>query len=399
MLFFDLDRFKPINDTYGHQVGDKMLQEVADRLRSSLRSGDVVGRIGGDEFVAILDDVRSESDVALAARNLLNVLGKPYHVDTFELRTSPSIGISLCPHDGTDIDVLIRHADAAMYQAKATGRNTFQFFTSDISDNTKRIFALEQRLRQSIFQNEFELWYQPIVDTSTRRLASVEALLRWRQQNGEIILPGDFISAAETSGLINQLGQWVIRNACEQHQLWRKEGLPSIRISVNVSPVQFRSKSFQTDVALALADTGIDPACVELEVTESTVMSQVENAVGTLDNLKKLGVQIALDDFGTGYSSLSHLSYLPIDKLKVDQSFIQNIDTDPRSLAIAETVIALGKKLNVAVVAEGIESEKALRLLSERECDLGQGYLIGKPMTAESFAQWYHMQYRPDIYH
>lgn len=399
VLFFDLDRFKPINDTYGHQVGDKMLREVAERLRSSLRSGDVVGRIGGDEFVAILDDVRSESDVALAARNLLNVLRKPYHVDAFELRTSPSIGISLCPHDGTEIDVLIRHADAAMYQAKANGRNTYQFFTSDISDNTKRIFALEQRLRQSIFQNEFELWYQPIVDTHTRRLASVEALLRWRQQNNEIILPGDFISAAETSGLINQLGQWVIRSACEQHQLWRKEGLPSIRIAVNVSPVQFRSKSFQTDVALALADSGINPACVELEVTESTVMSQVENAVGTLDNLKKLGVKIALDDFGTGYSSLSHLSYLPIDKLKVDQSFIQNIDTDARSLAIAETVIALGKKLNVEVVAEGIESEKALRLLTERECDLGQGYLIGRPMTAEDFIAWYYLHYRPDTYH
>lgn len=399
VLFFDLDRFKPINDTYGHQAGDKMLQEVAERLRSSLRSGDVVGRIGGDEFVAILDDVRSESDVALAARNLLNVLRKPYHVDTLELRTSPSIGISLCPHDGTDIDILIRHADAAMYQAKANGRNTFQFFTADIGDNTKRIFALEQRLRQSIFQNEFELWYQPIVDTTTRRLVSVEALLRWRQQNDEIILPGDFISAAETSGLINQLGQWVIRNACEQHQSWRNEGLPPIRISINVSPVQFRSKSFQTDVALALSDSGIDPSCVELEVTESTVMSQVENAVGTLGNLKKLGVKIALDDFGTGYSSLSHLSYLPIDKLKVDQSFIQNIDTNARSLAITETVIALGKKLNVEVVAEGIESEKALRLLSERECSLGQGYLIGKPMTPRNFIEWYHMHYRPDIYH
>jgi EAL domain-containing protein (putative c-di-GMP-specific phosphodiesterase class I) len=227
----------------------------------------------------------------------------------------------------------------------------------------------------------------------------VEALLRWRQHNDEVILPGDFIAAAETSGLINQLGQWVIRQACDQHQLWRKEGLPSIRISINVSPMQFRSRSFQTDIALALADTGIDPSCVELEVTESTVMSQVEDAVDTLGKLKKLGVRIALDDFGTGYSSLSHLSYLPIDKLKVDQSFIQNIDTNARSLAITETVIALGKKLNVEVVAEGIESEKALRLLSERECTLGQGYLIGKPMPSESFVKWFHTQYRPEVYH
>jgi len=399
VLFFDLDRFKPINDTYGHEVGDKMLQEVAQRLRNSLRSGDVIGRIGGDEFVAILDDVRSESDVGLAARNLLTVLREPYHVDSLELRTSPSIGISLCPHDGTDIDVLIRHADAAMYQAKASGRNNFQFFTSDINTNTERVFALEQRLRQSIIQNEFELWYQPIVDTCTRKLVSVEALLRWRQHNNEIILPGDFISAAETSGLINQIGQWVIRSACEQHQLWRKLGLPSIRVSVNVSPVQFRSKNFQAEVALALSDSGIDPACVELEVTESTVMNHVEDAVMTLTNLKKLGVKIALDDFGTGYSSLSYLSYLPIDKLKVDQSFVQNIDTNARSLAIAETVIALGKKLNVEVVAEGIETEKAMRLLSERECGLGQGFLIGKPMPSDNFIQWYHGQHKPEYYH
>lgn len=399
ILFFDLDRFKPINDTYGHQVGDQMLQEVARRLRESLRSCDVIGRIGGDEFVAILDDIKSDTDVALAAKNLLKVLREPYYVDTLELRTSPSIGISLCPHNGTDIDVLIRHADAAMYQAKANGRNTYQFFTPDININTKRVFALEQRLRQSIFQNDFELWYQPIVDTSTGILAGVEALLRWRQKNNDIILPGDFISAAQTSGLINQLGQWVIRSACEQHENWRKSGLPSIRISVNVSPMQFRSKNFQTEVALALSDSGIDPSCIELEVTESTVMSQVEDAVGTLASLKKLGVKIALDDFGTGYSSLSHLSYLPIDKLKVDQSFIQNIDTDARSLAIAETVIALGKKLNVEVVAEGIESEKALRLLSERECGLGQGFLIGEPMPAEAFAEWYHARHRPQLYH
>jgi len=399
VLFFDLDRFKPINDTYGHEAGDKMLQEVAQRLRTSLRSGDVIGRIGGDEFVAILDDVRSETDVGLAARNLLEVLRQPYHVDTLELRTSPSIGISLCPHDGTDIDVLIRHADAAMYQAKANGRNNYQFFTSDINRNTQRIFAMEQRLRQSIIQNEFELWYQPVVDTTTRKLVSVEALLRWRQLNNEIVLPGDFISAAETSGLINQLGQWVIRTACEQHQSWRALGLPSIPIAVNVSPVQFRSKDFQAEVALALSDSGIEPSYMELEVTESTVMNQVEEAVTTLTNLKKLGIKIALDDFGTGYSSLSYLSYLPIDKLKVDQSFVQNIDSDARSLAIAETVIALGKKLNVEVVAEGIETEKAMRLLTERECGLGQGYLISRPMPSEIFIAWYYAQHRPEYYH
>ena len=394
VLFFDLDRFKPINDTYGHQTGDKMLQEVASRIRASLRSSDVVGRIGGDEFIAILDDVRSETDVALAAQNLINVLREPYYVDTLELRTSPSIGISLCPHDGKDIETLLRQADAAMYQAKANGRNTYQFFTEDINSNTKRIFAMEQRLRQSIIQNEFELFYQPVVDTKTRKLASVEALLRWRQHDNQLILPGEFITAAETSGLINQLGQWVIRHACEQHQDWRRQGYPSIRVSINVSTLQFRSRDFHSDVATVISDTGIDPSCVELEVTESAVMNQVENAVKTLSNLKDLGVKIALDDFGTGYSSLSYLSYLPIDKLKVDQSFIQNIDTNARSLAITETVIALGKRLNMEVVAEGIESEDALRMLRDRECSLGQGYLIGEPMPADIFIEWYNSQSR-----
>lgn len=394
VLFFDLDRFKPINDTYGHEIGDKILQEVASRIRTSLRSSDVVGRIGGDEFIAILDDVKCETDVALAAQNLIKVLREPYYVETLELRTSPSIGISLCPHDGKDIGTLIRQADAAMYQAKANGRNTYQFFTEDINSNTKRIFALEQRLRQSIFQNEFELFYQPIVDTKTRKLVSAEVLLRWRQHDNELILPGEFISAAETSGLINQLGQWVIRHACEQHQDWRRQGYPSIRISVNVSTLQFRSMDFHSDVALAISDSGIDPSCVELEVTESAVMNQVEDAVKTLTKLKNLGVKIALDDFGTGYSSLSYLSYLPIDKLKVDQSFIQNIDTNARSLAITETVIALGKKLNMEVVAEGIESEDALQLLRDRECLLGQGYLIGEPMPADIFIEWYNSQNR-----
>lgn len=392
VLFFDLDRFKPINDTYGHAAGDRMLQEVTRRIRHSLRESDIVGRLGGDEFVAILDRVHSENHVAHVAAHLLEVLGQPYQVETLELRTSPSIGISMYTHDGSDIDTLLRNADAAMYHAKSSGRNNFQFFTAEIDTSTKRVFELEQRLRQGLDQSDFELFYQPVIDTRTRRLVSAEALIRWRQANDTVLLPGDFIAAAEASGLIHQLGRWVIRRACERHQEWRRMGLPPTRIAVNVSPLQFRSREFTDDVAESLRITGTDPACFELEVTESTVMKQVEEAARTLAGLKKLGIGISLDDFGTGYSSLSHLSHLPIDKIKVDQSFVRNIDTDQRSLAITETVIALARKLNVEVVAEGIESEDALHLLSDRECDLGQGYFIGMPMPGDEFAQWYAAQ-------
>ena len=399
VLFFDLDRFKPINDTYGHETGDMMLKEVARRLSASVRSSDIVGRLGGDEFIALLTNVQTEQDIARAAKHLLDKLSEPYHVKDLELRTSPSIGISVYPADGEAIEVLIRHADAAMYYAKANGRNTYQFFTTEINTNTQRVFTLEQKLRQSIHENNFELFYQPIVDTQTRQVRGAEALIRWRQSSTEVIMPSEFIMAAEASGLINQLGHWVIQEACRQHQAWRNKGLPPIRVAVNVSPIQFRARDFSRNVAEAVKATKIDPSYLELEVTESTVMKQVEEAAKTLAGLKQLGLRISLDDFGTGYSSLSYLSQFPIDKLKVDQSFIRNIDSDNRSLAIAETVIALGKKLSVEVVAEGIESEEALDLLRDRDCDLGQGYLISPPMAAGQFADWYRQHHPERVYH
>jgi diguanylate cyclase (GGDEF)-like protein/PAS domain S-box-containing protein len=389
VLFFDLDRFKPVNDTYGHETGDRMLQEVARRLRGSVRASDLVGRLGGDEFIAILANIGSDQDLALSATNLLDALRQPYHVGSLELRTSPSIGISIYPGDGDDIDILIRNADAAMYHAKENGRNTYQFFTADIAAGTRRVFAIEQRLRHGIEQNEFELYYQPVVDTRTRETVGAEALIRWPQADGQVLSPGEFIAAAEASGIINQLGDWVIQEACRQHQKWREQGLPPLRIAVNVSPVQFRARNFFKHVADAVSSSRIDPSCLELEVTESTVMRQVEEAGKTLAGLKELGLHISLDDFGTGYSSLSHLAHLPIDKLKVDQSFIRNIDTDSRSLAITETVIALGKRLGVKVVAEGIESDEAFELLRRCECDLGQGYLVSAPMPADRFAEWH----------
>lgn len=388
VMFFDLDRFKPINDTYGHRAGDLMLQEVARRLRGSVRSSDMVGRLGGDEFIAVLTDLRSESHLEGIASHLLQRLSEPYRIESLELHTSPSIGISIYPGDSTGIDALIRQADEAMYHAKTSGRNNYQYFSDEIRSNTARVFELEQQLRRSLHEHDFELAYQPIIDMRSGRLRSVEALIRWRQADGRELMPGDFIAAAEASGLIHQIGEWVIREACRQHEEWCNAGLPSMRIAVNVSPVQFRSPEFRERLLAALDGSISAPDFLELEVTESAVMSRVEQATETLEWLKALGLKVALDDFGTGYSSLSHLAQLPIDKLKVDRGFVTHIDTDSRSLAITETVLALGQRLGVEVVAEGIENATAMELLRERGCELGQGYLIGTPMKAHQLKAW-----------
>ncbi len=389
VMFFDLDRFKPINDTYGHRVGDLMLQEVARRLQGSVRSSDLVGRLGGDEFVAVLTDLGSAAHLDGIASHLLQRLSEPYQIEALELHTSPSIGISIYPGDGSGVDSLIRQADEAMYFAKTSGRNNYQYFSDEIRRNTARVFELEQRLRRSLSADDFELAYQPVIDMRSGRLTSVEALIRWPQADGSELMPGDFIAAAEASGLIHQIGEWVIREACRQHEAWQAAGLPPIRVAVNVSPVQFRSADFRDRLLSALNDSAIDPGCLELEVTESTVMNRVEEAAGTLAWMKQLGLKVALDDFGTGYSSLSQLAHLPIDKLKVDRAFVMQMDTDSRSLAIAETVVALGQKLGLEVVAEGIENPDALALLRQLGCGQGQGYLIGKPMRAERLHDWH----------
>jgi len=389
VLFFDLERFKTLNDAYGREAGDGMLQEIARRLRRNVRGSDLVGRMGSDEFVVILSDIQSEQDLANSAGHLREVLRQPYQADEFVLQASPSIGISMYPNDGGDIDTLIRHADAAMRHARDSGQAGYQFFTPAIQSNIQRTISIEQKFRQGIEQGEFELYYQPVVETRTRRIVGAEALIRWPQADGEIMQPHEFIQVAEANGFINQLGTWVIQEACRQLQQWHAQGLPRIRIAVNVSPVQFRARNFYQRVADVVACSGIDPSLLELEVTESAVMKQVNEASQTLASLKELGLQIALDDFGTGYSSLSRLAGLPFDKLKVDQSFIRNIDTDSRSLAVAETVIALGKRLGIKVVAEGIETEAAFSLLRECKCDLGQGYLLSRPMPAEQFRLWH----------
>ncbi|MEO0317222.1 MAG: hypothetical protein RL404_899 [Pseudomonadota bacterium] len=389
VMFFDLDRFKPVNDTYGHRTGDLMLQEVAHRLKTSVRSSDLVGRLGGDEFVAVLTELHSDAHLESIASHLLKRLSEPYRIESLELHTSPSIGISLYTDDGNDIDLLIRRADAAMYHAKSRGRNNYQYFSDEIRSNTANVFALEQRLRRSLHDDDFELAYQPVIDMRSGKLSAVEALIRWRQPDGAELMPGDFIAAAEASGLIHQLGEWVIREACRQHEQWRQAGLPEVRIAVNVSPIQFRAPEFRDRLLAALASSTMSPSCLELEVTETTVMSRIEEATRTMAWLKELGLRVALDDFGTGYSSLSHLAQLPIDKLKVDKAFVTHIDTDLRSLAITETVLALGQKLGVETVAEGIENPGAFSMLRDLGCGLAQGYLIGRPMGPDQLRDWH----------
>jgi diguanylate cyclase (GGDEF)-like protein/PAS domain S-box-containing protein len=395
ILFFDLDRFKPINDTYGHMIGDKMLQQVAQRLKKGVRSNDMVGRVGGDEFVAVLCDLRADDAVLHTASHLLHSLSEPYRIDGLELRTSPSIGISIYPNDAQDLDTLIRHADAAMYHAKNAGRNTCQFFTQEIQLHANQTYEVEQRLRSSLIENDFELLYQPFIDLKSGNFVGVETLLRWRQPGSIALTPDKFIGATERIGMINPLSDWVLEEACRQHQKWRNLGLPALRMAVNVSPVQFRVKGFAKRVAEIIERSGVHPSCIEFEVTESTVMNDVEEAAKMLDQLKHDGVSIALDDFGTGYSSLSYLAQFPINKLKIDQSFILNMDTDARSLAIAETVIALGKKLGMTVIAEGIESQATLNTLVRIGCDFGQGYFISKPIRPDYLVEWYYQaQYK-----
>jgi diguanylate cyclase (GGDEF)-like protein/PAS domain S-box-containing protein len=395
ILFFDLDRFKPINDTYGHTIGDKMLQQVAQRLRSGLRANDLVGRLGGDEFVAVLSDIHSDDAVLHMATQLLHTLRAPYHIDTLELKTSPSIGISIFPGDGDNLETLIRHADAAMYHAKESGRNTCQFFTREIYLKAKQTFDLEQRLRHSIAESDFEVVYQPFIDLKSKKFVGVEALLRWRKADTSALAQEQFIAAAERIGFITVLGEWVLQEACMQHEKWRNLGLPAMRVAVNVSAVQFRQKNFSEQAARIIKRSGINPSCIEFEVTESAVMSDVEDAARMLESLKHDGFSIALDDFGTGYSSLSYLSQFPINKLKIDKSFILNIDSDAHSLAIAETVIALGKKLGMTVIAEGIESQAGIKMLADIGCDLGQGYFISKPVRPDKLVDWYYQaQYK-----
>jgi diguanylate cyclase (GGDEF)-like protein/PAS domain S-box-containing protein len=384
VIFIDLDRFKDVNDSLGHDAGDLLLQTAGKRLSHAVREQDTVARIGGDEFVVVLQGVRSPDDVASFAQKLLSCLTEPINLNGYELTVTASMGISVCPDDAKNGQDMIRNADAAMYQAKGTGRNAYHFYTADLNERALEMLSMENALRRAIERDEFVLYYQPQIDTYSGAVVGAEALIRWNHPELGPISPARFIPIAEERGLIIQIGNWVIEEAARQAAAWRAAKVPAVRIAVNVSAVQFRQKDFVEQVTNAVRKHGIPPSALELELTESIVMRDADAAIEILGKLHDLGFHLSIDDFGTGYSSLSRLRRFPIDKIKIDQSFV----ADENGMGIVNAVIGIARSLNLKVIAEGVETDEQLRALRELHCDQAQGFLISKPVPAREFAQF-----------
>jgi diguanylate cyclase (GGDEF)-like protein len=389
VVFIDLDHFKFINDSLGHTQGDKLLAIIAERLASIVREGDTVARLGGDEFVLVLNDQNKEDVIFRAMQRVLNKVSEPMTIDGQELYITCSAGVSLYPADAPDVETLLKNADVAMYRAKEHGRNNFQFYTPEMNDLANERLALEHSLRRALERNELLLHYQPKVNLETGMIVGAEALLRWQHPEWGLIAPERFIPIAEETGLIVQIGAWVIRTACNQARLWQDAGLPPVIMSVNLSARQFRQESFVKVVTQILHETGLKPEQLEMELTESMLMHNANAAISILGGLKSLGVRLSLDDFGTGYSSLSYLSRLPIDTLKIDRSFVQHIgDQDECDNGIlAQAIISLGHSLNLTVIAEGVETGEQLQFLKAHQCDEVQGFYFCKPTVAGEFAK------------
>jgi len=383
VMFVDLDRFKEVNDSMGHLVGDKLLQSVAGRLQACVRRSDTVSRIGGDEFVILLSQVERAEDAAFSARKILRSLGAPHLIGELSLDISTSIGISAYPADGDNAETLMNRADHAMYEAKQRGRNNYQFFQHAMHVRLAERQSLESDLRCALGRKEFLLHYQPKINLQTGKITGVEGLLRWLHPERGMISPAQFIPIAEECGLILSVGRWVLLEACRQAQAWRNEGLGNVPIAVNVSACEFGARDFLSAVRAALIATGMEPQNLELELTESVLMADAETAVFTLSALKAMGVRLAIDDFGTGYSSFTYLRRFPIDTLKIHQSFVHDIANDPRDAAIVISMVDIGKGLKHRVVAEGIETRDQLSFLQCHGCDEGQGYYFSRPVTAE----------------
>lgn len=393
LLFIDIDRFKPINDLHGHETGDKVLQEVARRLKVCTRKEDLVARIGGDEFLILLSQLPATDFRGVAvAQHLLESFALPLRVGALELQVTPSIGISWYPEHGDDLDMLLRAADLAMYQAKQAGRSNYRLYTTDLERKAEKALTIEMQLKRALTQGGLVLHYQPVVDIHSGQLLSAEALLRMRGADGTLVSPQHLIPVAEATGLIGDIGAWVAAEACRQIRAWMAQGLTAVSVAVNVSPIQFRQRGFRQRLLRIVDDAAIDPSCLQLEVTESTVMENVEDVIDALTDIKARGVRIALDDFGTGYSSLGLLTSLPLDKIKIDQSFVRRLETEESSIAVTRAIIALGSSLKLQVVGEGIENEAALNHLRAIGCDQAQGYLISRPLPADDFVDWWRRQ-------
>lgn len=385
VMFLDLDRFKTINDTLGHDVGDALLKAVAERLKKTVRPGDTISRLGGDEFTVILGNVAHVDDVSRVAQKILDQFLSPFRLGGRDLHTSPSIGITLYPLDDKAPEDLLKDADVAMYRAKELGRNRFQFFTADLNVRAARRLELETGLRQALERQEFILHYQPLVDTKTGRIKGMEALLRWQHPEFGLIPPLEFIPLAEDTGLIIQIGEWVLKTACAQIKAWHETGFPALQVAVNLSSKQLRDKNLVGVVQQALADSGLEARYLGLELTESVLMEDMELAAAIMKELKKVGVAFSLDDFGTGYSSLSYLKRFPIDYLKIDRSFVCDITTDLFGAGIVRAIIVMAHTLKIKVIAEGVETNEQLVFLRRQGCDITQGYYCSEPLPAELF--------------
>ena len=385
VLFLDLDGFKHVNDSLGHAIGDKLLQSVANRLAGCVRGSDTVSRLGGDEFVVLLAEIAQPEDAAIAVSRMLDAVSAPHAIDEHEMHISTSIGVSLYPTDGTDAETLIKNADAAMYQAKAHGRKSYRFFEPSMNLRAVERQKTEDGLRRALERQEFELHYQPKLHLATGKMDSAEALIRWLHPVQGSMSPGEFISVAEDTGLIVPMGKWVLREACGQAKAWSDAGLPLKSIAVNVSAMEFQNEHFMANVFSTLEETGLPPEMLELELTESVLMKRSGSAAATLKALRAQGVRLAIDDFGTGYSSLSYLTRFPVDTLKIDQSFIQQISEVPSDTAIVKAVLGMARSLSLRVVAEGVETERQLEFLQANECDEAQGFYFSHPLPTRQF--------------
>lgn len=385
IAFLDLDRFKIVNDSLGHHAGDLLLKIVSERLKNCIREVDTVARLGGDEFVILLSSISEPNDAARVAQKVIDAIAIPFMLGEDEANIGTSIGIVIYPDNGLDRLTLVKNADAAMYHAKESGRNNFQFFSSTMNDKAFERLALENDLRRAIKREEFFLLYQPQIDILTGEIVGTEALIRWQHPERGLVPPNNFILLAEKCGLIVPIGEWVLKTACAQNLAWQKEGLPPLLTAVNISAPQFKQKNFKESVMQILNDTGLAPHLLELEITESAFMENAESMLESLHSLKEIGLRLSIDDFGTGYSSLSYLKHFPIDKLKIDRSFVMDITDDSRNNAIIETIIQLGHNLKLKVIAEGVETAEQLATLDKLGCDEIQGYYFSRPLSPQDF--------------
>ena len=399
IMYIDLDNFKRINDTLGHEFGDKLLKKISEKILQCLKNESCipealqstteieVSRLGGDEFMILLNNTPNDGDVKVVAQSLVDCISELVSIDDYEVALTPSIGIAMYPRDGANLTELKKHADVAMYYAKTMGRNGYRFYAESLNENAMKFLQIEGCLRNALNNDEFSLHYQPQVCLKNKKIISVEALLRWESPELGNVTPGEFIPVAEDSGIINDLGEWVMRKACVQAKEWMDEGMQNFRVSVNLSSIQFKRASLLNMIKRALDDSGLPASLLEVELTESAIMNDIDQNITRLNQIRDLGVAIALDDFGTGYSSLSYLKRFPINTLKIDRSFIITIDTDPEDAAIVEAIITLANTLKLTVIAEGVETHGQLKALNRFHCDIIQGFYFSKPVPAEQITK------------